>query len=118
MASIVPVSTRLTSEVILNTTWQMLGYVHVLHGELHALRERVETLEATLKLDSTNSKSAALQRQPVHQGKEVKPKRAKAKKKRSKRSQGQVFAPWIQAISGSYPLRGYSPLILLGAFNI
>ena len=82
MASIVPVNTRLTSEVILNTPWPMLGYVHVLHGELHALRARVETLEAKLALDSTNSNRPPSSDSPFIEGKKVKPKRAKVKRKR------------------------------------
>lgn len=82
MASIVPVNTRLTSEVILNTPWPMLGYVHVLHGKLRALRARVETLEAKLALDSTNSNRPPSSDSPFIEGKKVKPKRAKVKRKR------------------------------------
>ena len=42
-----PVSARtsLTNEVILNTPWLMLGYVHALHAEIQTLRERIEQLE-------------------------------------------------------------------------
>jgi len=42
MGIAVPVRTCLTAEVIMNTPWPMLGYVHVLHGEIQALRERIE----------------------------------------------------------------------------
>jgi len=38
----VPVRTCLTTEVVMNTPWPMLGYVHVLHGEIQALRERID----------------------------------------------------------------------------
>jgi hypothetical protein len=46
----VPVRTCLTTEVVMNTPWPILGYVHVLHGEIQALRERVELLEARLNV--------------------------------------------------------------------
>jgi len=44
----VPVRTCLTTEVVMNTPWPMLGFVHALHGEIQALRERIEVLEANL----------------------------------------------------------------------
>ena len=79
-----PVSARtsLTNEVILNTPWLMLGYVHALHGEIQTLRERIEQLEAKLKQDSTNSNKPPSSDNPFTKGKESAPKSAKAKKTR------------------------------------
>lgn len=39
MGIAVPVRTCLTTEVVMNTPWPMLGYVHVLHGEIQAIRD-------------------------------------------------------------------------------
>jgi hypothetical protein len=50
MGTPVSASTFLTNEVILNTPWLMLGYVHALHGEIQTLRERIEQLESKLKV--------------------------------------------------------------------
>ena len=83
MGAPVSIRTSLTNEVIMNTPWLMLGYVHVLHGEIQTLRERVAELEATLKLDSTTSNKPPSSDNPFTKGKKSAPKSAKAKKKRT-----------------------------------
>lgn len=66
-----PVRTCLATEVVMNTSWPMLGYVHVLHGEIQALRERIEVLEAKLSADSTNSNKPPSSDNPFTKGKEA-----------------------------------------------
>jgi len=92
MGIAVPVRTCLTSEVILNTPWPMLGYVHVLHGEILTLRGRIELLEAKLNQDSSNSNRPPSSDSPFTKGMVAKPKSAKAKKKR-KGSRQQCLRP-------------------------
>ena len=82
MGIAVPVRTCLTTEVVMNTPWPMLGYVHVLHGEIQALRERIEVLEAKLSADSTNSNKPPSSDNPFTKGKEANKSNRKDRKKR------------------------------------
>jgi len=66
----------------MNTPWPMLGYVHVLHGEIQALRERVELLEARLNTDSTNSNKPPSSDNPFTKSKEANKAARKGRKKR------------------------------------
>jgi hypothetical protein len=54
----------------------MLGYVHVLHGEIQTLRERIEQLEAKLTQNSTNSTKPPSSDAPFTKVKESVPKKA------------------------------------------
>ena len=82
MGIAVPVRTCLTTEVVMNTPWPMLGYVHVLHGEIQALRERIEVLEAKLSADSTNSNKPPSSDNPFAKGKGAQNSNRKDRKKR------------------------------------
>jgi transposase len=82
MGIAVPVRTCLTTEVVMNTPWPMLGYVHVLHGEIQALRERIEVLEAKLSADSTNSNKPPSSDNPFTKGKEINKSHRKDRKSR------------------------------------
>ena len=82
MGIAVPVRTCLTTEVVMNTPWPMLGYVHVLHGEIQALRERIEVLEAKLSADSSNSNKPPSSDNPFTKSKEVDSTHRKDRKKR------------------------------------
>ena len=77
-----PVRTCLTTEVIMNTPWPMLGYVHVLHGEIQTLRERIELLEARLNADSTNSNKPPSSDSPFTKSKAPNEPHRKDRKKR------------------------------------
>jgi len=78
----VPVRTCLTTEVVMNTPWPMLGYVHVLHGKIQAIRERIEVLEAKLSADSTNSNKPPSSDIPFTKGKETNKSNRKGRKRR------------------------------------
>ena len=82
MGIAVPVRTCLTTEVIMNTPWPMLGYVHVLHGEIQTLRERIELLEARLNADSTNSNKPPSSDSPFTKSKAPNEPHRKDRKKR------------------------------------
>ena len=77
-----PVRTCLTTEVVMNTPWPMLGYVHVLHGKIQAIRERIEVLEAKLSADSTNSNKPPSSDIPFTKGKETNKSNRKGRKRR------------------------------------
>ena len=81
MGALVSGRTSLTNEVILNTPWLMLGYVHVLHGEIPTLRERIEQFKAKLKQSSTNSNKPPSSDSPFTTGKESVPKKPTPRKR-------------------------------------
>lgn len=66
----------------MSTPWLMLGYVHALHGEIFALKERIDTLEAKLNQNSTNSNKPPSTDSPLAKANEAKAKGKKNKKKR------------------------------------
>ncbi|MGD9610499.1 MAG: DUF6444 domain-containing protein [Desulfovibrionaceae bacterium] len=66
----------------MNTPWPMLGYVHILHGEIQALRERIEVLEAKLSADSSNSNKPPSSDNPFTKSKEAGSTHRKDRKKR------------------------------------
>jgi len=92
MGIAVPVRTCLTTEVVMHTPWPVLSYVHVLHGEIQALRERIEVLEAKLSANSTYSNKPLSSDNPFTTGKETNKSNRKDRKKH-KGFRQQVLSP-------------------------
>jgi transposase len=76
------VRAHLTPEVILNTPWFMLSYVHVLREEIVHLKTRIDLLEAKLRQNSTNSNRPPSSDSPFIKEPENKPRGIKSKNKR------------------------------------
>lgn len=55
MGRAVPRPPGLAIIVVMDTPWPRLGSVHVWHGEIQALREHIDLLEARLSADPSNS---------------------------------------------------------------
>jgi transposase len=81
MDHLMPAAKLITSEVVMNTPWPMLGYVHDLTVENRRLKSKLEELQARLNQNSTNSNRPPSSDSPFKL-KAEKPKKAKPRKKR------------------------------------
>jgi len=77
-----PSAKLITHEVVMNTPWTMLSFVHELNMENRRLKDELETLQAKLNQNSTNSNKPPSSDSPFTP-KAKKPKNAEPRKKRN-----------------------------------
>ena len=71
----------ITAEVVMNSPWPMLGYVHDLTAEIHKLKAELEALQVRLNQDSSNSNKPPSSDSPF-KAKPKRPEKSKARKRR------------------------------------